>query len=84
MRRTRKRTSKGTYRHRSKRSSKGTYKRTSKRTSKRVSRKQSGGEWVDMKLMNNIIKKRSNTSTLADTSANKAKEFKELIEKEFS
>ena len=78
------RTRKGTLKRTSKRTSKRRYKRTSKRTYKRVSRKQSGGEWVDMKLMNNIIKKRSNTSTLADTSANKAKEFKELIEKEFS
>ena len=68
----------------SKGSSKQTSKRTSKGTSKRVARKQSGGEWVNRKLMNDIIKKRFNAFTLSDISAKKAKEFKELIEKESS
>jgi hypothetical protein len=68
----------------SKRTSKRRYKGTSKRTSKRVTRKQSGGEWVNRNQMNDIIKKRFNASTLSDLSAKKAQEFKELIEKESS
>jgi hypothetical protein len=37
-----------------------------------------------MKLMTDIIQKRSHASNLATISAKKSKEFKELIEKEFS
>ena len=67
----------------SKRSYKRSYKRTSKRSYKkaykRVTRKQSGGEWVDMKQMNTIVKQRSNASALAAISAEKAKKVSEYI-----
>jgi hypothetical protein len=72
MRRTRKGASKRRY--------KGPYKRTSKGTSKRISRKQSGGDLVNMKLMKDNIKKRSRVSNLAAISAKKAEELKKQIE----